>query len=226
MERAAANCILCNGSERSLLIRQGEWSVYRCNGCGLGLLDPRPDPDELNELYRSGYFESNYGQGLKTDSPEMKHRLSQETHRIRFFKKAGKRGRLLDIGCGMGYFLLACRDAGYEVEGMPGGFDVVWLSHVLHGEGPEGCEVIIRKAVAALEPGGMILVQEFILDDSMDGPPFPALFSLNMLLGTNTGQAYSQGQLTAMLAAAGVGDLRRIPLELPNGAGIIAGIVE
>lgn len=114
----------------------------------------------------------------------------------------------------------------FDVEEVPGGFDVVWLSHVLHGEGPEGCEVIIRKAVAALEPGGMILVQEFILDDSMDGPPFPALFSLNMLLGTNTGQAYSQGQLTAMLAAAGVGDLRRIPLDLPNGAGIIAGIVE
>jgi len=106
-----------------------------------------------------------------------------------------------------------------------GRFDVAWLSHILHGEGPEGCAVILAKAVAALEPGGLVLVQEFILDDTRDGPLFPALFSLNMLLGTPSGQAYSQGELFAMLAAAGIGELRRVPLELPNGAGVIAGTV-
>lgn len=113
----------------------------------------------------------------------------------------------------------------FEAEDVASGFDVAWISHVLHGMGPGECATVLKKAVAALEPGAMVLVQEFILDDSMDGPPFPALFSLNMLLGTSTGQAYSQGQLTAMLAEAGVGDLRRITLDLPNGAGIIAGIV-
>ena len=182
MERAAANCILCNGSERSLLFRQDDWSVYRCDGCGLGLLDPRPDPDELNELYRSGYFESNYGKGLKMESPEMKRRLSQETHRIRFFKRAGKRGRLLDIGCGMGYFLLACRNAGYEVEGMdisadsaayvqdelkipvavgtiegvdypPASFDVITMWHFLeHARRPDQ---YIEKARRWLKPDGV-----------------------------------------------------------------------
>ena len=108
---------------------------------------------------------------------------------------------------------------------IPGRYDVAWLSHILHAESPEGCATIIRKALAALEPGGMILVQEFILDDSMDGPLFPALFSLNMLVGTTSGQAYSQGELFAMLAAEGVTGLRRLPMELPNGAGVIAGIV-
>jgi hypothetical protein len=66
-------------------------------------------------------------------------------------------------------------------------------------------------------------VQEFILNDTMDGPLYPALFSLNMLLGTPDGKSYSQGELFAMLGAAGVGNLRRITLELPNGAGVIAG---
>jgi 2-polyprenyl-3-methyl-5-hydroxy-6-metoxy-1,4-benzoquinol methylase len=117
-------------------------------------------------------------------------------------------------------------EAGDFISGeVAGKFDVVWLSHILHGESPEGCAVILRKAVAALEPGGMILVQEFILDDSKDGPLFPALFSLNMLLGTPAGQAYSQEELCAMMAEAGAADLRRMPLELPNGAGVIAGIV-
>ena len=113
----------------------------------------------------------------------------------------------------------------FITDGPSGPFDVAWLSHVLHGEGPKECETILQKAVAALEPGGLLLVQEFILYDSLDGPVFPALFSLNMLLATPSGQAYSQGKLSAMLESAGVGDVKRLPIELPNGAGVIVGIV-
>jgi SAM-dependent methyltransferase len=113
----------------------------------------------------------------------------------------------------------------FEMEEVPAGFDVAWLSHILHGMGPESCAIVLKKAVAALEPGGLILVQEFILDNAKDAPLFPALFSLNMLLGTPEGQAYSEAELMEMLSAAGARDLRRIPLELPNGAGVIAGTV-
>jgi SAM-dependent methyltransferase len=111
-------------------------------------------------------------------------------------------------------------------DDVPAGFDVAWLSHILHGEGPEGCAVTLRRAVAALEPGGMLMVQEFILDNDMAGPLFPALFSLNMLLGTPQGRSYSQGELEDMMTAAGVGSIRRLELNLPNGAGVLAGIVE
>jgi hypothetical protein len=84
--------------------------------------------------------------------------------------------------------------------------------------------VILEKAMRALSPGGLILIQEFILDDAEAGPPFPAIFSLNMLIGTSSGQSYSQSQLMEMLAAAGAVDIRRIALELPNGAGVICGV--
>ena len=117
------------------------------------------------------------------------------------------------------------REGDFISDDVPGGFDVAWLSHVLHGEGPEGCAVTLKRAVAALEPGGMLMVQEFILDDTMDGPLFPALFSLNMLLGTPKGRSYSQRQLEEMMTAAGVGSIRRLALDLPNGAGVLAGIV-
>lgn len=113
----------------------------------------------------------------------------------------------------------------YLTGEIPGRYDIAWLSHVLHGEGPEACNRILEKVVAALDPGGMVLIQEFILNDAMDWPPFPALFSLNMLLGTRSGRAYSEGQLLEMLAASGVRNPRRVPLELPNGAGVIAGEV-
>ena len=114
-------------------------------------------------------------------------------------------------------------DGNYLEDPVEGHYDVAWLSHILHGEGPEDCRMIIQKAVDALEPGGMIIIHEFILNNSMDGPLFPALFSLNMLLGTESGQSYSEAQLTEMLTAAGARDIKRIPIQSPNDSGILVG---
>lgn len=113
----------------------------------------------------------------------------------------------------------------YLEENIEGVYDVAWLSHILHGEGPEDCRKIINKAVSSLESGGMILVHDFILNESKDGPLFPALFSLNMLLGTPNGQSYSDKQITDMLSEAGVKDIRRIFFKSPNDSGIIEGVV-
>ena len=106
---------------------------------------------------------------------------------------------------------------------LPGGFDVAWLSHVLHGEGPDACSKLLANACSALEPGGQLLVQEFILDGTRTAPLFPALFSLNMLLGTPHGQAYSEPELAALLQQAGLSEIERLAIELPNGAGIMVG---
>ncbi len=113
----------------------------------------------------------------------------------------------------------------YLEDPVQGRYDVAWLSHILHGEGPKDCQRIIEKAVSALSPGGMILIHEFILNNEMSGPLFPALFSLNMLLGTSSGQAYSEQQLSDMLAGAGVRNIHRIAIDSPNDSGIIAGVV-
>jgi hypothetical protein len=113
----------------------------------------------------------------------------------------------------------------YLEDELPGGYDVAWLSHILHGESPGACRSIIDKAVSALQPGGMILVHEFILDDQTGGPLFPALFSLNMLLGTAGGQAYSEGELREMMSGAGIREIRRLPFLGPNASGLIAGIL-
>ena len=110
-------------------------------------------------------------------------------------------------------------------ERIEGSYDVAWLSHILHGEGPQTCRQIIHKAAAALEPGGMLIVHEFILNNEMDGPLFPTLFSLNMLLGTDDGQAYSEKEIMDMLAGAGLKEIKRIPFDSPNDSGLIAGTV-
>ena len=106
-----------------------------------------------------------------------------------------------------------------------GGYDVVWLSQVLHGYGPEECGRIIAKAVQALLPGGMIMVHEFFLNQAKDGPLFPALFSLNMLINNQGGRSYSEGEIAAMLAENGVRDLERLPFVGPNDSYVLCGKV-
>jgi hypothetical protein len=111
----------------------------------------------------------------------------------------------------------------YLVDRIPGRYDAAWLSQILHSEGPDECARILEKVAAVLEAGGRIFVQEFVLNGTMDGPLQPALFALNMLTGTAAGRAYSEEQLREMLFAAGFVNLRRLPLDLPNGAGILEG---
>ncbi|MBA3012395.1 MAG: methyltransferase domain-containing protein [Proteobacteria bacterium] len=105
-------------------------------------------------------------------------------------------------------------------------FDAAWLSHILHGESPEMAEKIIARALTTLRPGGKIFIHEFILNNTMDGPLFPALFSLNMFLGTKQGQSYGEEQLIDMLVACGVKNIVRLDFIGPTQSGILAGRME
>jgi predicted O-methyltransferase YrrM len=113
----------------------------------------------------------------------------------------------------------------YLNEDIRGSYDVALLSHILHAEGPDTCQEILEKTVKVLEPGGLMLVHEFILGDTLDQPLFPALFSLNMLINTPEGQAYSESQLTWMMGNAGVKDITRLLFRGPNDSGVLAGTV-
>ncbi len=115
-------------------------------------------------------------------------------------------------------------DGNFLTDQIKGHYDVVWISHIFHAESPENCEKLMKKAVAALEPEGLIIIHDFILDNSKQGPLFPALFSLNMLIGTKGGQAYSEEEFFSMLKKQGIQDIKRSPFTGPTESGIITGI--
>lgn len=102
-------------------------------------------------------------------------------------------------------------------------FDAAWLSHILHGEGPEQAAEIIKKAVQALKPDSSIFIHDFILDETKTAPAFAALFSMNMFLGTDDGRSYSQGEISKMLRAAGVKEIKRLDFTGPTQSGILLG---
>ncbi len=181
-----SSCLLCGEENRELLIREGEWTVYRCRRCGLGILDPKPSADRMESLYRNSYFLSHYDDAPTPGSPQMQKRLSWEAHRLRFFRPHLKSGRILDIGSGRGYFLLACRNRGYEVEGFDlsedaaeyvrntlkitvttgtidnapfkeNSFDLITMWHSLeHTENPH---IYLELAHRWLKPDGLLIVE-------------------------------------------------------------------
>ena len=114
----------------------------------------------------------------------------------------------------------------FTVDSITGGpYDVAWLSHILHSNSANQCQEIINKTVAAMQPGGMIIIHDFILNDSKDGPQFPALFSLNMLLANTDGRSYSEEEITTMLTTGGVESITRHPFRAPNDSSIIYGMM-
>ena len=127
MEKAPSSCMLCGDKERKLLVKNEPWYIYGCASCGLGFLDPRPSKEDIAKLYDKEYCEDQFVEGGGVGSPEFMKRLSLETHRVRFFRGLKRKGKILDIGCGYGYFLAACRTMyGYDVHGL----DVSdWAAH-------------------------------------------------------------------------------------------------
>lgn len=106
-----------------------------------------------------------------------------------------------------------------------GPFDVAWLSHILHSSGPEECREIIAKTVRVMQPGGMLLIHDFILDDTKDGPVFAALFALNMLVHNPNGRSYSRQEIADMMEGSGIRDITLHSFRGPNDSAVMYGIV-
>jgi predicted O-methyltransferase YrrM len=101
------------------------------------------------------------------------------------------------------------------------GYDLVFISAICHMLGPEENGDLFRRAFQALAPGGRIVVQDFILEPDKTAPQAAALFSLNMLVGTENGASYSEREYALWLREAGFQEVRRI--RLPEPAGLMLG---
>jgi len=89
------------------------------------------------------------------------------------------------------------------------GFDAVLLSSVVHSHPPDENRRLIAKVTRALNPGGRIIVRDFLMDEDRRGPLQPALFALNMLVGTSGGDTYTEGEVRAWLEEAGCREVTR-----------------
>ena len=86
------------------------------------------------------------------------------------------------------------------------------VTNFLHHFDEATCIGFLRKARAAMVPGGRLVTLEFIPNEDRVSPPRTAAFSLNMLLQTPAGDAYTESDLSRMLNAAGFGAHNVVPV--------------
>jgi ubiquinone/menaquinone biosynthesis C-methylase UbiE len=93
------------------------------------------------------------------------------------------------------------------------GYDIVLLTGFLHHFSTKMNEALLRKVHRALQPGGRVVVLEFIPNEDRLTPRIPAEFSLMMLASTPEGEAYTFLEFERMLGNAGFrsAELHEIP---------------
>ncbi len=102
----------------------------------------------------------------------------------------------------------------YNKDALPGGCDLALLFAVIHQNSPEQNLDLFRKIYRVLEPGGVLLIRDFIMDSSRTTPTSGALFAINMLVNTPTGDTYTFDELSTSLR-----DAEFVNIELLRGGG-------
>lgn len=109
---------------------------------------------------------------------------------------------------------VSTRAGDYFVDDFGQGNDVVLFSAIFHSMSPERSKGLLKKAYDSLVPGGLVVVQEGLIDDEGTRPLRAVLFSLNMLVNTGEGQSYSAAEIVGLMHAVGFVEPRVIPPSL------------
>jgi ubiquinone/menaquinone biosynthesis C-methylase UbiE len=96
----------------------------------------------------------------------------------------------------------------FHVDSIGSEYDLILLSQIFHAFSPEENIALLRKCKKALNRGGRVAVQEFPINETRTAPPHSALFSVNMLVGTDKGRCYSPKEMKQWLEETGFKNIK------------------
>lgn len=150
-------------------------------------------------------------------------------------KTSGLRSTVLDLPgvLAIAKEIIAANGCGDRIDTTPGnylessfgtGYDVVLLSGMMHRETEANCQLLLRKAFGALDPGGMVIVSDvFFDDDSRTSPPFATYFALSMMLTAVHGTTHAKTGMARWMTEAGLVDVEIRNLPKPNPHSLVIG---
>lgn len=175
------SCYLCGADHPHPFYHENGYAYYRCRVCALLALSPQPSPADLHDHYQE-YLPLSSREVAEWGF-EMAPVISRSAASLD--RLCPRPGRLLDIGCGYGFFLEAMARRHWQVEGIElsrpaaeiararqlgtihscaveeiaelGPFDVVTMFYVIeHVADPLKT---LRKIRSLLKPGGILLLR-------------------------------------------------------------------
>jgi 16S rRNA G966 N2-methylase RsmD len=101
----------------------------------------------------------------------------------------------------------------YTIDDLPVGFDLVFLSAIIHSNSLEINQSLLTKCFNSLNKNGRIVIQDWIMKKDRTQPMAGAIFAINMLVGTEAGDCFTEQEVTAMLTGAGFKNISRTEFE-------------
>ncbi len=98
------------------------------------------------------------------------------------------------------------------------GYSTVILGHICHSFGKEGVREVLERARCTLNPGGELVLVDFLREGEES---FPPIFSINMLVATKEGEVYARDEYATLLEESGFDLKRFIPFSSPWRSGAI-----
>ncbi len=173
--------------EGPCVARKSGYDIIYCEMCGFRHVVPLPAPGELERAYREAYYADEKPTFLAHAGEDQQWAELAQSDRLESFERIlgpGRR-RLLDIGCGPGFFLRTASARGWQTTGIEpsrqaaaharglgievaegffgaesapvlGRFDAINLNNVLEHV-PDPIEILLT-AQSILEPGGVLCV--------------------------------------------------------------------
>jgi 2-polyprenyl-3-methyl-5-hydroxy-6-metoxy-1,4-benzoquinol methylase len=129
----------------------------------------------------------------------------------RKYVKQGKCSSAIDFSAG-----------DYLKDDLGKGYDIVFLSAIIHSNSESENRLLFKKCAKALNPKGQLVVVDFIMNEERLIPPHGAFFSLNMLVGTRSGDTYTESEVRSWMNAAGLKKITRN--DTPFGTSMIIGV--
>ena len=122
------NCNLCKSDDIKLLFIKSKFNIVQCRKCGLVYVNPRHAVETLvKKVYTKGYYlgrdipkyEKNIDIRAYEDYTGMEKQIKTKFGiRLKRIEKYIKGGRLLDIGCAVGFFLEVAKENEWDAFGV------------------------------------------------------------------------------------------------------------
>jgi SAM-dependent methyltransferase len=101
----------------------------------------------------------------------------------------------------------------FMVDDIGKGYDLVLLSFVMHKNNIWENIELCRKVYDSLNPGGQIVIQDYVVDDDRTSPEYNALLGIETLVSTKGGNVYTETDYWITLKEAWFNDVVRQDTE-------------
>ena len=114
------DCLICGSRSFDVVFHVKDTQIVRCRACSFVYANPRQDDQEIIDIYTMDYFESGEPKHLGYADYIAQRANFNKTFEIslRLISRFKNHGRILDVGCGPGFFVEVAQKNNWEAYGI------------------------------------------------------------------------------------------------------------